>query len=54
MTDKKEYLLDLLGTAEDWVVNEFDEGLEKTNISTKLAEATFWITYYFEQQDEEY
>lgn len=50
--EQKEYLLDLLSSAENWVNEYFEDGLEKQNALTKLAEAVFWCNYYFDMEDD--
>lgn len=50
--EQQEYLLDLLSNAENWINEYFDEGLEKNNALTKIAEAVFWCNYYFDIEKE--
>lgn len=50
--EQKEYLLNLLSDAENWVNLYFNEGLEKNNALTKLAEAVFWCNYYFDLESD--
>lgn len=50
--EQKEYLLSLFSNAEVWVEDNFNEGLGKINALTKIAEAVFWISYYFDLESD--
>lgn len=43
--EQTEYILDLLSTIEDLINIYMNDGLEKNNALTKIAETVFWITY---------
>lgn len=51
--EQKEYLLDLLSNAGNCVNLYFHKSLEKNNVLTKLAEAVFWVSYYFESEEDD-
>ena len=45
------YIIELLSKVENLINLYMEDGLEKDNVLTKIAEAVFWITYGEEENE---
>lgn len=43
--EETEYITELLSKVENLINLYMEDGLEKNNALTKIAEAVFWVTY---------
>ena len=49
--EKTEYITELLSKVEHLINLYMEDGLEKNNALTKIAEAVFWVTYGEEENE---